>query len=129
MRDAELMLCHIWYLKPMESVLTISMPLPSFGPYLHEKAQVIANHKQTQRDHSNVLSIEETRFYTPKGPAPRVKAIVFDPKTHLPVIQDSCTCCTLCLSVCPIIYCIWMVARTTSYVPKRGFPQAVQPVC
>ncbi|KAL0156453.1 hypothetical protein M9458_047699, partial [Cirrhinus mrigala] len=55
-------------------------------------------------------------------------AIVFDPETHLPVIRDSCTGCTLCLSVCPIIDCIKMVARTTPYVPKRGLPQAVEPV-
>uniref|UniRef100_A0A671MFC4 Dihydropyrimidine dehydrogenase [NADP(+)] n=1 Tax=Sinocyclocheilus anshuiensis TaxID=1608454 RepID=A0A671MFC4_9TELE len=56
-------------------------------------------------------------------------AIVFDPETHLPTIQDSCTGCTLCLSVCPIVDCIKMVARTTPYVPKRGLPQAVEPVC
>ncbi|KAI4871268.1 hypothetical protein NFI96_019794 [Prochilodus magdalenae] len=57
------------------------------------------------------------------------QAITFDPETHLPVVQDSCTGCTLCLSVCPIIDCIRMVARTTPYVPKRGLPQAVMPVC
>uniref|UniRef100_A0AAY4C2I0 Dihydropyrimidine dehydrogenase [NADP(+)] n=1 Tax=Denticeps clupeoides TaxID=299321 RepID=A0AAY4C2I0_9TELE len=57
------------------------------------------------------------------------QAITFDPETHLPVVRDSCTGCTLCLSVCPIIDCIKMVARTTPYVPKRGVPQAVMPVC
>ncbi|KAG9276514.1 dihydropyrimidine dehydrogenase a, tandem duplicate 1 [Astyanax mexicanus] len=57
------------------------------------------------------------------------QAITFDPETHLPVVQDSCTGCTLCLSVCPIVDCIRMVARTTPYVPKRGLPQAVMPVC
>ncbi|XP_062336071.1 dihydropyrimidine dehydrogenase [NADP(+)]-like [Osmerus eperlanus] len=57
------------------------------------------------------------------------QAITFDPQTHLPVVTDSCTGCTLCLSVCPIIDCITMVARTTPYVPKRGLPQAVMPVC
>ncbi|CAM4593955.1 unnamed protein product [Leuciscus chuanchicus] len=50
------------------------------------------------------------------------QAIKFDPETHLPVIMDSCTGCTLCLSVCPIIDCIKMVTRTTPYVPKRGLP-------
>ncbi|XP_043116753.1 dihydropyrimidine dehydrogenase [NADP(+)] [Puntigrus tetrazona] len=55
------------------------------------------------------------------------QAIKFDPETHLPVITDSCTGCTLCLSVCPIIDCIKMVTRTTAYVPKRGLP--VNPVC
>ncbi|XP_047666729.1 dihydropyrimidine dehydrogenase a, tandem duplicate 1 isoform X2 [Tachysurus fulvidraco] len=57
------------------------------------------------------------------------QAITFDPETHLPVVQDSCTGCTLCLSVCPIIDCIQMVTRTTPYVPKRGLPQAIMPVC
>ncbi|CAB1340834.1 unnamed protein product, partial [Coregonus sp. 'balchen'] len=57
------------------------------------------------------------------------QAILFDPETHFPIVNDSCTGCTLCLSVCPIIDCIKMVTRTTPYVPKRGLPQAVMPVC
>ncbi|KAL7832256.1 hypothetical protein AOLI_G00298040 [Acnodon oligacanthus] len=55
-------------------------------------------------------------------------AIKFDPETHLPVITDSCTGCSLSLSVCPIIDCIRMVTRATPYVPKRGLPP-VSPVC
>ncbi|MEJ1270885.1 hypothetical protein NN561_001714 [Cricetulus griseus] len=31
------------------------------------------------------------------------QAIQFDPETHLPTVTDTCTGCTLCLSVCPII--------------------------
>ncbi|XP_077579863.1 dihydropyrimidine dehydrogenase [NADP(+)] isoform X2 [Stigmatopora nigra] len=50
------------------------------------------------------------------------QAITFDPETHLPFVTDSCTGCTLCLSVCPIIDCIKMVNRTTPYQPKRGVP-------
>nr|XP_033771656.1 dihydropyrimidine dehydrogenase [NADP(+)] isoform X2 [Geotrypetes seraphini] len=56
------------------------------------------------------------------------QAIQFDAETHLPTITDSCTGCTLCLSVCPIIDCIRMVSRTTPYEPKRGLPLAVNPV-
>uniref|UniRef100_A0A8C5B8I0 Dihydropyrimidine dehydrogenase [NADP(+)] n=1 Tax=Gadus morhua TaxID=8049 RepID=A0A8C5B8I0_GADMO len=55
------------------------------------------------------------------------QAITFDPETHLPFITDSCTGCTLCLSVCPIIDCITMVTRTTKYEPKRGIP--ISPMC
>ncbi|KAH0512267.1 Dihydropyrimidine dehydrogenase [NADP(+)] [Microtus ochrogaster] len=57
------------------------------------------------------------------------QAIQFDPETHLPTVTDTCTGCTLCLSVCPIIDCIRMVSRTTPYEPKRGIPLAVKPVC
>lgn len=56
------------------------------------------------------------------------QAIQFDPETHLPTVTDSCTGCTLCLSVCPVIDCIRMVSRTTPYEPKRGLPLAVNPV-
>uniref|UniRef100_A0A673MLS6 Dihydropyrimidine dehydrogenase [NADP(+)] n=1 Tax=Sinocyclocheilus rhinocerous TaxID=307959 RepID=A0A673MLS6_9TELE len=164
--------------KPVASLQEVKgRCLPSFGPYLQEKKEAIANHKKKLRDFTdNTVSTQGMRVYTPKGPVPRVKdviakalkhigayqelnieeqvqalidpemcvncgkcymtcndagyqAIVFDPETHLPTIQDSCTGCTLCLSVCPIVDCIKMVARTTPYVPKRGLPQAVEPVC
>ncbi|XP_074642394.1 dihydropyrimidine dehydrogenase [NADP(+)]-like isoform X2 [Tubulanus polymorphus] len=50
------------------------------------------------------------------------QAIKFDPETHLPLVTDECTGCTLCLSVCPIIDCIQMTPRLTPYIPKRGIP-------
>ncbi|XP_040422163.1 dihydropyrimidine dehydrogenase [NADP(+)] isoform X1 [Cygnus olor] len=53
------------------------------------------------------------------------QAIQFDPQTHLPAVTDSCTGCTLCLSVCPVIDCIRMVSRTTPYEPRRGLPLAL----
>merc|ERR550519_172939 len=52
------------------------------------------------------------------------QAIEFDPLTHIPrVVKDSCTGCTLCYSVCPIIECIQMVPRPKGelYEPKRGY--------
>jgi len=49
------------------------------------------------------------------------QAISFDEETHLPrVNENSCTGCTLCYSVCPIIECIKMVPREGLYTPKRG---------
>ncbi|XP_028139535.1 dihydropyrimidine dehydrogenase [NADP(+)]-like isoform X2 [Diabrotica virgifera virgifera] len=48
------------------------------------------------------------------------QAIHFDPETHIPRVNDDCTGCTLCLSVCPIIDCITMVPRTIPHVIKRG---------
>jgi len=50
------------------------------------------------------------------------QAIVFDALTHLPKVNEDCTGCTLCLSVCPIIDCIKMVPRKIPYIPKRGVP-------
>ncbi|XP_059839547.1 dihydropyrimidine dehydrogenase [NADP(+)]-like isoform X1 [Hypanus sabinus] len=53
------------------------------------------------------------------------QAITFDPKTHLPRVNENCTGCTLCYSVCPIIDCIKMIPRLTAYEPNRGIPLAV----
>ncbi|XP_055886857.1 dihydropyrimidine dehydrogenase [NADP(+)]-like [Biomphalaria glabrata] len=51
------------------------------------------------------------------------QAISFDSETHLPrVNKKDCTGCTLCLSVCPIVDCIKMVAREDPYIPRRGIP-------
>ncbi|XP_034241166.1 dihydropyrimidine dehydrogenase [NADP(+)] isoform X2 [Thrips palmi] len=50
------------------------------------------------------------------------QAIHFDPVTHLPKVNDDCTGCTLCVSVCPIIDCIEMVPKTIPHVVKRGYP-------
>ncbi|XP_060818613.1 dihydropyrimidine dehydrogenase [NADP(+)] [Bombus pascuorum] len=50
------------------------------------------------------------------------QAIRFDSETHIPLVTDDCTGCTLCLSVCPIIDCITMVPKTIPHVIKRGIP-------
>uniref|UniRef100_A0A182Y4Z6 Dihydropyrimidine dehydrogenase [NADP(+)] n=1 Tax=Anopheles stephensi TaxID=30069 RepID=A0A182Y4Z6_ANOST len=52
------------------------------------------------------------------------QAIEFDPVTHLPHVNDDCTGCNLCLSVCPIIDCISMVPKKIPHVIKRGHPNA-----
>lgn len=53
------------------------------------------------------------------------QAIKFDPVTHIPkIVEEDCTGCTLCLSVCPIMDCIDMVPRPKQlpYQAKRGIP-------
>lgn len=154
----------------------VGKSLPSFGPYLTQKNEVIADYKKKLRDAGDmdVTEINISRVKTLKKPVPAVKdviaralrhigayqeldnteqvqalideemcincgkcymtcndsgyqAITFDPETHLPYVTDSCTGCTLCFSVCPIIDCIKMVTRTTPYAPKRGVP--ISPIC
>ncbi|XP_061926358.1 dihydropyrimidine dehydrogenase [NADP(+)] [Entelurus aequoreus] len=154
----------------------VGQSLPSFGPYLQKRTEVIAQHKKDLIGVSSadVMEANVTKSGAPKKPVPAVKdviaralryigayqdlsnmeqvqavideemcincgkcymtcndsgyqAITFDPETHLPAVNDSCTGCTLCLSVCPIIDCIKMVTRATPYQPKRGVP--VSPVC
>ncbi|CAG9760419.1 unnamed protein product [Ceutorhynchus assimilis] len=48
------------------------------------------------------------------------QAIRFDPESHIPKVNDDCTGCTLCMSVCPIIDCITMVPKQIPHVIKRG---------
>jgi dihydropyrimidine dehydrogenase (NADP+) len=51
------------------------------------------------------------------------QSITFDAESHLPVIvEEDCTGCTLCLSVCPINDCITMVPRGGAYNPDRAVP-------
>lgn len=50
------------------------------------------------------------------------QAIEFDAETHLPRVNDDCTGCTLCVSVCPVIDCITMVAKQGPHKIKRGLP-------
>ncbi|KAE8750240.1 hypothetical protein FOCC_FOCC003048 [Frankliniella occidentalis] len=54
------------------------------------------------------------------------QAINFDSDTHLPKVNDDCTGCTLCVSVCPIIDCITMVPKTIPHVIKRGYPITIK---
>ena len=43
--------------------------------------------------------------------------------THITeVVDEDCTGCTLCLSVCPINDCITMVPRDGPYIPDRAVP-------
>ncbi|XP_017042132.1 dihydropyrimidine dehydrogenase [NADP(+)] [Drosophila ficusphila] len=51
------------------------------------------------------------------------QAIEFDKETHIPHVNDDCTGCTLCVSVCPIIDCITMVPKKIPHVIKRGIEE------
>jgi len=51
------------------------------------------------------------------------QAIKFDAVTHIPkIVDEDCTGCTLCASVCPVQDCIEMVPRPANlpYTPNRG---------
>ncbi|XP_034411310.1 dihydropyrimidine dehydrogenase [NADP(+)] isoform X1 [Cyclopterus lumpus] len=153
----------------------VGKSLPSFGPYLQQRTDAIAEYKKKLRNAKTDLKKSDvSRVNVPKRTVPAVKdviaralrhigayqeldnmeqvqavideemcincgkcymtcndsgyqAITFDPETHLPRVTDSCTGCTLCLSVCPIIDCIKMVTMRKPYEPNRGVP--VSPVC
>ncbi|KAM9487870.1 dihydropyrimidine dehydrogenase [NADP(+)] isoform 2-T2 [Clarias gariepinus] len=110
--------------KPVSAVKdVIAQALKHIGAY-----QELNNQEQVQALIDEEMCINCGKCYMTCNDS-GYQAITFDPETHLPVVQDSCTGCTLCLSVCPIIDCIQMVTRTTPYVPKRGLPQAIMPVC
>ena len=51
------------------------------------------------------------------------QSISFDAVTHeAKIVDEDCTGCTLCLSVCPVNDCITMVPRGKPYIPDRGVP-------
>ena len=51
------------------------------------------------------------------------QAISFDATTHrAEIVDEDCTGCTLCLSVCPVNDCITMVPRGGPYNPDRAVP-------
>uniref|UniRef100_A0AAR2K849 Dihydropyrimidine dehydrogenase b n=1 Tax=Pygocentrus nattereri TaxID=42514 RepID=A0AAR2K849_PYGNA len=95
------LLCFLWAFLSVQDV--IAKALKHIGAY-----QELDNKEQVQA----LIDPEIDSGYL---------AIKFDPETHLPVITDSCTGCTLSLSVRPIIDCIRMVTRATPYVPKGAW--------
>uniref|UniRef100_A0A6I8QZJ9 Dihydropyrimidine dehydrogenase [NADP(+)] n=1 Tax=Xenopus tropicalis TaxID=8364 RepID=A0A6I8QZJ9_XENTR len=109
-------------------------PIPSVKDVIGRALQYIGSYSQLNIQEQVVALIDEEmcincgKCYMTCNDS-GYQAIEFDPETHLTTVTDSCTGCTLCLSVCPIIDCIKMVARTTPYVPKRGLPLTVNPVC
>ncbi|KAA8587551.1 hypothetical protein FQN60_016413 [Etheostoma spectabile] len=153
----------------------VGKSLPSFGPYLQQRTDAIAEYKKKLRNNqADAIKADIRQVNTPQKAVPAVKdviaralrhigayqelnnieqvqalideemcincgkcymtcndsgyqAITFHPETHLPMVTDSCTGCTLCLSVCPIIDCITMVTMKKPYKPNRGVP--ISPVC
>ncbi|KAJ6242846.1 dihydropyrimidine dehydrogenase [NADP(+)] [Anaeramoeba flamelloides] len=53
-------------------------------------------------------------------------AIIFNEKTHIPLVTDDCTGCGLCQSVCPVIDCIKFVSRKIPYIIENGIDLEIQ---
>uniref|UniRef100_UPI001939D4E7 dihydropyrimidine dehydrogenase [NADP(+)]-like n=1 Tax=Styela clava TaxID=7725 RepID=UPI001939D4E7 len=108
---------------PMRKIVSVSdvigAALPMIGAYndLNNKEQVVAviDPEMCINCGKCYMACNDSGY----------QAIVFDPVTHLPTVNDSCTGCTLCASVCPIIDCIKMEKRETPYIPNRGIPITV----
>ncbi|CAG9861979.1 unnamed protein product [Phyllotreta striolata] len=92
----------------------IGRALPNIGAYksLNNKEQVVALIDDD-------LCINCGKCYMACNDS-GYQAIHFDPETHIPKVNDDCTGCTMCLSVCPVIDCISMVPKTIPHVIKRG---------
>ncbi|CAG9804575.1 unnamed protein product [Chironomus riparius] len=93
----------------------IGKALPRIGPY-----KKLDNTRQVVALIDDDLCINCGKCYMTCADS-GYQAIEFDSKTHLPKVNDDCTGCDLCLSVCPIIDCITMVPKTIPHVIKRGY--------
>ncbi|RWS25388.1 dihydropyrimidine dehydrogenase-like [NADP(+)] [Leptotrombidium deliense] len=99
----------------------IGISLPTIGTYkqLNPKEQVVALIDQQD------MCINCGKCYMTCNDS-GYQAIKFDAETHLPMITDDCTGCTLCTSVCPIIDCIQMVPKTIPHKIKRGIDPSTE---
>ncbi|XP_068159079.1 dihydropyrimidine dehydrogenase [NADP(+)] [Drosophila tropicalis] len=92
----------------------IGVALPRIGPYnkLDNKQQKVAliNDDMCINCGKCYMTCADSGY----------QAIEFDKDTHLPHVNDDCTGCTLCVSVCPIIDCITMEPKTIPHKIKRG---------
>lgn len=92
----------------------IGKSLPRIGPYSN-----LDNTKQVVALINDDMCINCGKCYMTCNDS-GYQAIAFDPQLHLPRVNDDCTGCTLCASVCPIIDCITMVPKTIPHKIKRG---------
>ncbi|XP_042661460.1 dihydropyrimidine dehydrogenase [NADP(+)] isoform X3 [Tyto alba] len=119
---------------PKKKHFTPKKPIPAIKDVIGKALQYIGTYGELRNTEQVVALIDEEmcincgKCYMTCNDS-GYQAIQFDPQTHLPAVTDSCTGCTLCLSVCPVIDCIRMVSRTTPHEPKRGLPLAVNPAC
>ncbi|ELU18829.1 hypothetical protein CAPTEDRAFT_161594 [Capitella teleta] len=118
---------------PMRNVLVPQKPIPSVQDMVGKALARIGAYNDLDNQQQVVALIDEDmcincgKCYMTCNDS-GYQAVEFDPETHLPKVNDNCTGCTLCLSVCPIIDCIRMVTRTTPYKPKRGIPPSTKHV-
>ncbi|KAJ9459881.1 Dihydropyrimidine dehydrogenase [Diplonema papillatum] len=108
----------------VNSLVGLALPtIGSFGDLLgmapHNQAVAIVNDDLCINCGKCMMTCNDTGY----------QAIKFNPDTHQPLITDSCTGCTLCVSVCPVPDCITMISRDATsrpdapiYDPNRGIP-------
>ncbi|TDG41125.1 hypothetical protein AWZ03_012452 [Drosophila navojoa] len=102
-------------IKPAPKITdVIGAALPRIGPY-----KSLDNKQQKVALINDDMCINCGKCYMTCADS-GYQAIEFDKDTHLPHVNDDCTGCTLCVSVCPIIDCITMVPKKIPHVIKRG---------
>jgi len=105
----------------------LSAPVPTIGDQLGRALDRIGTYNELSNKEQVVALVDEDlcvncgKCYMTCNDS-GYQAILFDPKTHYPLVTPDCTGCTLCVSVCPIPDCITMVPRETPYAPIRGTP-------
>ena len=91
-------------------------PIPTVASEIGKSLQYISNftdfdiNKQVVAQVDPLTCINCGRCYLACSDS-AYQAIQFDETTHIPEVNDNCTGCAMCLSVCPIIDCITMHPR------------------
>ncbi|ERL86067.1 dihydropyrimidine dehydrogenase [NADP(+)] [Dendroctonus ponderosae] len=100
--------------KPLSVESVIGRALPYIGAY-----KQLDNAKQVVALIDDDMCINCGKCYMACNDS-GYQAIEFDANSHIPHVNDDCTGCTLCLSVCPILDCITMVPKKIPHHIKRG---------
>ena len=100
-------------------------PVPSLQSEVGKSLQYVANFTDFDINAQVVAQVDEStcincgRCYLACSDS-AYQAIEFDENTHIPEINDNCTGCAMCLSVCPVIDCITMQPRDEVF-PESPF--------
>jgi NADPH-dependent glutamate synthase beta subunit-like oxidoreductase/dihydroorotate dehydrogenase/Pyruvate/2-oxoacid:ferredoxin oxidoreductase delta subunit len=132
LRQRKLAAADILVPEPAPPVPSQSRPVPKIADQIGRALDKIGTYMQLDNQQQVVALVDDElcincgKCYMTCNDS-GYQAIKFDPETHIPIVTEDCTGCTLCLSVCPIMDCIAMVPREIPYHPKRGIEPSFDP--